>query len=96
MPRGISNNRDAAGKPVRVNRADERRALRPAVIDPNQFYSIEETAAARDQSVARAWDDIRNNRLRATRDGKRVKVLGAHIIAANLAQAENVAHMGAA
>jgi hypothetical protein len=77
MPRGIPK----SGK--RVPRSEGRRAARPAIIDPNQFYSIDETAAARDQSPASLWKDIARGALAVVRDGKRVKVFGAEIIRSN-------------
>jgi hypothetical protein len=81
MPRGIPK----TGK--RVKRADQRRAQRPAIIDPNQFYSVPEYAAASDKSTAAGWLDVRAKRVNVVRDGTRVKVLGAEIIRANQEQA---------
>ncbi len=77
MPIGIPK----AGK--RMRRADERRAMRPAIIDPNQLYSIAEAAAARDQSPASLWKDIGRGALPVVRHGKRAKILGAEIIRLN-------------
>ncbi|HEX7080052.1 MAG TPA: hypothetical protein VF329_03465 [Gammaproteobacteria bacterium] len=84
MPRGIPNNK-------RASRTAERRALRPAILDPNQFYSIDETAAARDKSRAGIYQEIAAGVLKATKDGKRTKILGAEIIRANQRDAEQTA-----
>jgi hypothetical protein len=74
--------------PTRVSRLAERRAMRPALIDPNQFYSIEEVAAARDKSRAGIYNEIAAGALKAVKDGKRTKIIGAEIIRANQRDAE--------
>lgn len=77
MPRGIPR----SGK--RVCRTNERRAIRPAVIDPNQAYDIPETAAALGQSIPKTWNDVGSGKLPSFTRGKRRFVLGAEIIRAN-------------
>ena len=64
----------------RINRALERRAQRPVLIDANQLYSINETAAALDKSRAGLYRDIAAGRIRVLKDGSRTKVRGAEII----------------
>lgn len=64
----------------RVSRLDERRAKRPAVIDPNQLYGVDEYAAARDQSRAGAYKEIGAGKIQTVKDGRRTKILGAEII----------------
>ncbi len=81
MPSGIPK----SGK--RVCRTQERRALRPAIIDPHQLYDVTECAAARGRSVASVWNDIRDERLKSTKVGKRRLILGAEIVRANLRDA---------
>jgi hypothetical protein len=81
MPRGIPK----AGE--RINRAAQRRANRPAVIDPNQFYSVHEYAAAREKCVASAYEEIKSGAVKVVKDGKRTKIIGAEIIRANQQQA---------
>jgi hypothetical protein len=71
----------------RVSRVADRRKIRPAVIDPNQFYSIDEAAAARDQSRASLYNDVAAGLLKITKDGTRAKILGAELIRANREQA---------
>jgi hypothetical protein len=81
MPRGIPKSG------ARVNRAAERRALRPTVIDPNQFYNAEEVAAFRDQCRARVYEEIRVGKIRSVTRGTRRLVLGAEIIRVNQEEA---------
>lgn len=81
MPRGIPK----TGK--RVSRANERRAIRPAVIDPHQLYDVPEAAAARGRSVAALYNDIKLKRIKVTRVDGRTLILGREIIQANLAAA---------
>lgn len=69
--------------PTRTSRVAGRRAARPASIDPHQFYSIPETAAARDKSRAGVYNEIKAGLLHAVKDGRRTKVLGAEIIRRN-------------
>ncbi len=87
MPRGIPKKVNDHGKPVRVARAAERRAKRPAAIDADQFYSLEEAAAFRDQCRASLFKDVQAGRIKAVVRGKRRIVLGAEIIRANRAEA---------
>jgi hypothetical protein len=61
------------------------------VIDPNQFYSLDEAAAARDQSLASLWKDIGRGALAVTHHGKRVKVFGAELIRLNQLEAQTTA-----
>ncbi len=70
----------SADNPQRICRAAERRAMRPSLIDPNQWYSIDETAAALDKSRAGIYNDIASTRIQARKDGRRRKVHGAEII----------------
>jgi len=81
MPRGIPK----AG--TRFNRATERRTKRPLLIDPNQFYSVPEVAAARDQCPSLTWQDIAAGRLKATKRDKRTVILGAEVIRLNREEA---------
>lgn len=74
MPRGIS-------------RANERRAARPPIIDPDQLYDVHETAAARGRSVSATWADIRAGKIQSVMASGRRLVLGAEIIRANRAEA---------
>lgn len=67
-------------KKKRVCRIAERREARPAVVDPNQLYSIPETAAALDRSRAGIYNEIKAGRIRSVHDGSRHKVAGAEII----------------
>jgi hypothetical protein len=71
----------------RQSRSAERRAMRPATVDPNQFYSIAETAAALDKSVAGLYNDIAAGKLTTVTDGTRRKVHGAEIIRVSTALA---------
>ena len=48
------------------------------MIDPNQLYSVQEYAAARDQSPAAAWDDIRSKRVNVVKDGKELRAHNPH------------------
>lgn len=81
MPRGIPK----SGK--RVSRINERRAIRPAVIDDDQAYDIPETAAALGQSEAKTWKDIANGTIPSFTRGKRRLVLGRYIRERNLRDA---------
>jgi hypothetical protein len=54
----------------------ELRALRPEHIDEHQLYSVEQTAAALDLSLARVWQHIAAGRLRTVKDGRRTLVTG--------------------
>ena len=77
MPSGIPK------KGHRTMGAAERRAQRPATIDPNQYYSIPEAAAARDESPSTFWKHVAEGRVSVVKFGKRTKVLGAEIIRSN-------------
>jgi hypothetical protein len=78
MPKGIP----ASGK--RVSRKSERLAMRPTIIDPDQFYWPEEAAAARGKSLAGLYrTDLASGRITANKDGSRTRILGADIIRAN-------------
>lgn len=81
MPRGVPTSG------VRVSRTQERRAIRPAVIDPHQLYDVAEVAAARGRSIAATWNDIRDGKLKSTKVGKRRLVIGSELIRANLRDA---------
>ena len=81
MPRGISKTG------ARVNRATHRRANRPAVIDPHQFYSVEEFGVFRDECLASAWKEIRDGVVKVVKVGKRTKIIGSEIIRVNQEQA---------
>lgn len=78
MPRGIPT----AGQ--RRPRAADRRAIRPLTLDPNQLYSVEETAASCGVSVATIWKEIKDGTLQSRKVGARRLVLGGHIIDRNL------------
>ena len=69
--------------PARISRLDDRRAKRPAIIDPNQFYGIDEVAAARDMSRAGVYKEIAAGLIQPTKEGARTKILGAEIIRRN-------------
>src|SRR4051812_4930406 len=73
------------GRTKRAAPSAERRANRPALIDPNQFYSVEEAAAAFDKCRVAVYREIASGTLRAVKEGSRTKILGAEIIRANLA-----------
>ena len=45
---------------------------RPAVIDPNQRYSLAETHAALAQSYVKTFQDIKRGMLQTIKDGRRV------------------------
>ena len=57
-----------------------KRVPRPAVIDPNQRYSLAETHAALGQSHAKTFQDIKRGRLKTLKDGRRRYVLGSELI----------------
>ena len=81
MPKGVP----VAGR--RVSRRAERMAIRPAIVDKHQLYELPEAAAARGRSVASLHNDIRAQRIKVTKVGRRTLILGAEIIAANLRDA---------
>ena len=64
----------------RILRKDERRARRPAQIDPVQLYGIDEAGAALDSSRAALYQLISAGRLRVVHLGKRPRIPGAEII----------------
>lgn len=80
--------RQAADETRRREERARRRALRPALIDSNQFYSVDEAAAASDMSRMQLYRDIKRGVLNVVKDGKRTKILGAEIIRANQAKAQ--------
>ena len=53
---------------------------RPAVIDPNQRYTLAETHAALGQSHSKTFADIKAGRLKTILDGRRRYVPGSEII----------------
>jgi hypothetical protein len=53
---------------------------RPAVIDPNQRYTLRETHAALGQSHSKTFADIKAGRLKTILDGRRRYVPGSEII----------------
>lgn len=57
-----------------------KRVPRPAVIDPNQRYSLAETHAVLGQSHSKTFQDIRLGKLKTIRDGRRRYVLGSELI----------------
>ena len=57
-----------------------KRVPRPAVIDPNQRYSLAETHAALGQSHAKTFKDINRGALQTIKDGRRRYVLGSELI----------------
>ena len=63
-----------------TSRARLKRVPRPAVIDPNQRYSLAETHAALSQSHAKTFQDIKLGRLKTIKDGRRRYVLGSELI----------------
>jgi hypothetical protein len=68
-PKGES--RDERRQRVSDLRA-QRAALRPAVIDPNQNYRLDESAAALGMSLSGLYTDIRNDKIEVVNpDGKR-------------------------
>lgn len=69
-----------AKSPTRVSRLDDRRSKRPAIVDPNQLYGIDEYAAARDMSRAGVYKEISAGLIQSTKEGTRTKILGAEII----------------
>lgn len=64
----------------RILRKDERRAKRPAQIDPAQLYGLEEGFAAIDSSRADGYKLIGAGRLKVVYIGKRPRIPGAEII----------------
>lgn len=56
------------------------KAVRPAIIDANQRYSLQETHLALRQSAAKTFRDIKDGRLRVIREGARTWVPGSEII----------------
>ena len=64
----------------KVYRAGIKRVPRPAVIDPNQRYSLAETHAALGQSHAKTFQDIKRGALQTIKDGRRRYVLGSELI----------------
>jgi excisionase family DNA binding protein len=67
-------------KQERTSRSIERRAKRPAHIDPHQLYSIDEGAAALDTSRMGVYELISAGRLRTVRIDSRQRIPGAEII----------------
>lgn len=65
---------------MNAKRASIKRAPRPAVIDPNQRYSLAETHAALGQSHVKTFQDIKRGRLQTITDGRRRYVLGSELI----------------
>ena len=61
-------------------RAGVKRVPRPAVIDPNQRYSLAETHAALAQSHVKTFQDIKRGTLQTIKDGRRRYVLGSELI----------------
>ena len=61
-------------------RAGVKRVPRPAIIDPNQRYSLVETDAALGQCHATTYKQIRDGKLATISSGNRRYVLGAEII----------------
>ena len=61
-------------------RAGIKRVPRPAVIDPNQRYSLAETHAALSQPQAKTFQDVKLGRLKTINDGRRRYVLGSELI----------------
>ena len=64
----------------RTARASLKRVPRPAVIDPNQRYSLAETHAALSQPQAKTFQDVKLGRLKTIKDGRRRYVLGSELI----------------
>jgi hypothetical protein len=64
----------------RTSRASLKRVPRPAVIDPNQRYSLAETHAALSQPQAKTFQDVKLGRLKTINDGRRRYVLGSELI----------------
>ena len=77
--------------PKRYMRADERRAKRPHLIDPNQLYSVAEFCAASDLSRANFYVELKRGNITATKDGGRTKILGSEIIRRNRSIARGTA-----
>jgi hypothetical protein len=67
-------------KQERISRSIERRAKRPAHIDPHQLYSINEGAAALDTSRVGIYDLISAGRLRTVKIDSRQRIPGSEII----------------
>jgi hypothetical protein len=65
-------------EPKNSKRAGIKRVPRPAVIDPNQRYSLAETHAALGQS--KTYQDIKRGTLQTIKDGRRRYVLGSELI----------------
>jgi hypothetical protein len=61
-------------------RAAIKRVPRPAVIDPNQRYTLAETHAVLGQSHVKTFRDIKRGVLQTIKDGRRRYVLGSELI----------------
>jgi len=61
-------------------RAGIKRVPRPAVIDPNQRYTLAETHAVLGQSHVKTFRDIKRGVLQTIKDGRRRYVLGSELI----------------
>lgn len=61
-------------------RAPLKRVPRPAIIDPNQRYTMAEVHAALGQSHSKTFQDIKRGRLKTIQDGRRRYVLGSELI----------------
>lgn len=55
-------------------------AAAPAVIDPNQRWSLAETNTILRQSAAKTFKDIKEGKLRVIKDGRRTYVPGSELI----------------
>jgi len=56
------------------------RPVPPVLIDPNQRYSMAETASILRQSRAKTYVDIRDGRLQVVKDGARTYAHGTELI----------------
>jgi hypothetical protein len=61
-------------------RAGIKRVPRPAVVDPNQRYTLAETHAVLGQSHVKTFRDIKRGVLQTVKDGRRRHVLGSELI----------------
>lgn len=57
-----------------------KRVPRPAVVDPNQRYTLAETHAVLGQSHVKTFRDIKRGVLQTVKDGRRRYVLGSELI----------------
>ena len=68
---------------IEIARSARRKISAPAIIDPNQRYSLAESMLALRQSPAKTFNDIKTGKLRAFKEGRRTYISGAELIRAS-------------